>query len=128
MLKAKAPFGFCHQVFLKLYGVRRKRSKKAWFQENVFHFQIFEAFGNLEIDFSIKMLLINCKYFWSYGAILTQYEIGLKHAVTMPLHQGYSLTCIYGCIINHLERFLFEQIIRYNAWKLTQSSSYFTAF
>ena len=26
------------------------------------------------------------------------YKTDLKHAVTMPLHQGYYLTCIYSCI------------------------------
>ena len=30
--------------------------------------------------------------------ILTYYKTDLKHAVAMPLHQGYCLTCIYICI------------------------------
>ena len=30
--------------------------------------------------------------------MMTHYKIDLKHAVTMPLHQEYSLACIYGCM------------------------------
>ena len=48
--KTKARFGFRHQnFFLKLSIVKRKGSKKAWFRENLFRFQIFQTFGNLEI-------------------------------------------------------------------------------
>ena len=37
------------------WSTKEKKNKKAWFRDNYFHFQIFETFGNLEIDFSINI-------------------------------------------------------------------------
>lgn len=53
--KTKAPFGFYHQLLMKLSRAKRKENKKTRFQVNYFHFQFFEPFGNLEIDFTIKL-------------------------------------------------------------------------
>ena len=62
-----------------------------------FHFQIVKAFGNLEIDLGINLknifdklsTLSELRYFFVKTS--THYKIDLKHAVTMPSHQGYSL-------------------------------------
>ena len=41
-------------------------------------------------------ILTELRYF--FVKILTHYTTDLKHAVTMPSHQGYCLTCIHSCI------------------------------
>ena len=68
MANAKARFVFCHQLLLKLSRVRGNKNKKTWLRGNFVHFQIFESFGNLEIDFSnFKQNLLNHdQWFWSY--------------------------------------------------------------
>ena len=42
------------------YSQREENQTKAWFQGNFFHFQVFQTFANLEIDFGINL----SKYFW----------------------------------------------------------------
>ena len=48
-------FGFCHKLLIKLPRAKGKKNKKALFWENYLHFQIFETFGNLIIDFIINV-------------------------------------------------------------------------
>ena len=45
---------------MKMVGrVGRKRKEKVWFRNNIFLFQVSETFGNLEINFSIKLNALN---------------------------------------------------------------------
>ena len=86
--KTKAHFGFCHQRFLKLLRNRRKRSKKVWFCEKCFHFQIFLIFGNSEIDFGINLkhfFNMNYQYFCSHGTFLLKCWHTVKQIWTIPL-------------------------------------------
>ena len=81
-----------------------EKQKTPKFRQYLFHFQIFQTHGNLEIDFSINLknvsaeLSILSELRYIFGKILTHYKTDLKHAVTTPLHQGYCLTCTYGCM------------------------------
>ena len=49
---------------------REEKQKKQWFRKIFFHFQIFQTFGNLKIDFCINLN----KSFWS---IINTFEIML---------------------------------------------------
>ena len=67
-------------------------------------FQIFQTFGNLEIYLGIDLkyasdklsILSDLRYI--FVKIFAHYKIDLKHTVRMPSNEGYSLTCIYGCM------------------------------
>ena len=95
--KTKVHFGFCHHLPWKLSWVRVKINKKTWFWGI---FSIFKFWNRFWYNLK-QMYLINYQYFWSsklFIKILTNNKIDLKHAVTMLLHQGCYLTCIYSCI------------------------------
>ena len=102
--KTKARSRFWHPLLLKPSRVRGKRNKKAWFRDNSFYFQIFQIFSNLERNFGLNL---NTFFWWiikSFGVtlffvkILTHYKTDLKHAVAVPLHQWYCVTCLCSCI------------------------------
>ena len=56
---------------------------------------VFQIFGNLEIYFGVSLKIVSDKLlilfvlYYFFVKILTHYKTDLKHAVTMPLHQGY---------------------------------------
>ena len=50
-----------------------------------------------KIVFDKLSVLSELHYF--FLQILTHYRRDLKHAVTKALRQGYSLMCIYGCML-----------------------------
>ena len=47
--KPRRVWDFAIKFFFEMSVVKRKGSKKALFRENLFRFQIFQTFGNLEI-------------------------------------------------------------------------------
>ena len=63
-------------------------------------FQIFQTFGNLEIYLGIDLknpsdkLSILSELRYIFVKIFAHYKIDLKHTVTMPSNEGYSLTCL----------------------------------
>ena len=57
---------------------------------------------------------------YTIGKILANYKKDLKHAVTMPSHQGYCFTYIYGCIKFYCSKVKGSEVI----WGLKKS--YFT--
>ena len=60
-----------------------------WKFRNKFWYHLKKCFYKLSIHSKLQYLFVN---------ILTHYKIDLKNAVTVPSHQGYSLTYIYGWI------------------------------
>ena len=80
----------------------RRITKKQDFGKNFFHFQVFQAFGNSEIDFGISLknvfdkLSIHLELRYVFIKILTHCKKDLKYTVTMPSHQGHCLIYIHG--------------------------------
>ena len=101
-LKSKGHFGFSYQLLLKLPKVRRKKNTKHDFR--AFFFSTLKIFETFQTQKKILVsTLINVseqfQYFRSstfFVKIATNYKTGSKHAIAIPLHQVYCLTCIYG--------------------------------
>ena len=100
-----ARFWFYHKFLLKLWRVRRKNNEN--FGNAFFILQVFQTFGNSEIDFGISLkkilwkIINTCSY---VTLVLTHWKKNLKHYVTMPSHQRYCLTYIYGFIKFHFPK------------------------
>ena len=98
----KQDVGFCHQLLMKLLSRIRGTKKHNLGRDRFFHFQIFETYGNLEIDFSINLniyfrAVINTfKVTRFFIKISAHCKTGSRHAVVMPLRHTYCLTCFYS--------------------------------
>ena len=80
---------------------QRKEKRKIMISAKRFSFPNFSNFWKFRNRFWYqieKMFLINYQYFWSYATFLLKFWHTVKHAVTMPSHHGYCLTCMYGCL------------------------------
>ena len=102
--KTKACFRFYHQLFMTQLRIRGNSRTKTWFRNRFFHLLIFETYGNLEIDFSINLnkhfraVMNTLKSHCFFVKVLTHCKTNSKHAVVMPLHHTFCLTCFYNCI------------------------------
>ena len=74
---------------------QREEKQTSMISGQFFYFNIFQTCGNLEIDLMVAnqthvsdklSILLELRYL--FVKILTNYKTDLKHAVTMPLHQG----------------------------------------
>ena len=92
VLKPRRVSGFIINCFSNCKDQGRRKTKKSMTLGKLFSFSRFSNFWKYR-NRLWKMFLINYQYFWC----LIHYR-DLKHAVTMPSHQGYCLTGVYGCI------------------------------
>ena len=75
-----------------------EEKKKASFWGNCW--KLLEIKGNIlasSLTHVSEQLSIPPKSYYFFAKTLAFYETGLMCAVTMPLHQAYSLTYIYSC-------------------------------
>ena len=99
--ETKERFGFSYQLLLKLSRVRGKRNKKDfWTIFVIFKFWNISKCANRSWHQIKQMFLISYQCFWSVSLLL-KFGDTVKQIwrnVTMPLHQTFCLTFIYGCI------------------------------
>ena len=81
--------------------VRETKKDDFWTILSFSNFWNISKCGNRSWHQLKQMFLISYQYFWSFATVLLKFWHTVKQIwrnVTMPLHQTFCLTFIYGCI------------------------------